>query len=193
MKEYQFRYLNNKGNKTMKLSTLCIATLTTLVSFQVMAADMITANQKVEEVIDYVPVGTVIPMIEVKFNCGDCTADTKIKALIEGAYLDQAEKEHAKVNEDDANKIQLTVTHYRSRGKARFFVGMLAGADNIVGNLAYKGTTTEVSDTAVSAVSGIETVARNVGADAYQTLKKSVLAEMPITANADQPTVNLQK
>lgn len=139
-------------------------------------------------VIETMPAGApAIPMLDMKFNCGDCEQNTKIKALVEGSYLDRAELEKASV--DETKKAELTVTHYRSRGKARFFIGALAGADNITGTVSCNGIDKQVSDTAISAVNGIESVARNVGKSAYQAMKACVLGtgvgdtkQTPVTA-----------
>lgn len=124
-------------------------------------------------VINFVPEGTVIPMLNMKFDCGTCVSDNKIKALVEDAYLDQAELEKAKI--DDINTATYTVSKYRKRGGARFFLGALAGADNITGTIECNGVKKEVSDTAISAVNGIEAVARNVGKDAYKAMRNCVL------------------
>lgn len=168
-------------------SNIGLAVLATLAfaSFNA-SADMINPNQQPQaEVIHAVPEGTVIPMLEVKYDCGDCQADNKIKALIEGSYLDRAQKEKADVNEDDDNKVVYTVTNFRSRGKARLFVGALAGADNIKGTVECNGKAMQVSDTAISAFSGIEAVARNVGVDAYKAVKDCVLSGVASVEKAD--------
>ena len=159
------------GNTKFK-QTLLITALLSL-SPLTFAADMSQPQVVTPQVIDTVPADTVIPMLDMQFNCGTCEHDNKIKALVEGAYLDQAELEKASVN--DANKTVLNVTHFRSRGKARFFIGALAGADNITGSISCNGVNQPVSDTAISAINGIESVARNVGKDAYKVVKACVL------------------
>lgn len=157
----------------MKLTKLFLI-VSAVFSMNVYADSLIQPQVNAQPVIDYVPEGTVVPMLNMQFNCGDCEQNTKIKALVEGAYLDQAELEKAQV--DEANKTEFSVTKYRSRGKARFFVGALAGADNITGVVSCNGVEKTVSDTAVSAVNGIESVARNVGKDAYKAMRECVLA-----------------
>ena len=52
---------------------------------------------------------------------------------------------------------------------------MLAGADTITGIVNCNGVDKPISDMAVSAINGIESVARNVGKDAYQAVKTCVL------------------
>lgn len=37
--------------------------------------------------------------------------------------MDSTQKEKATVNEDDVNKVVYTATNFRTRGKARLFVG----------------------------------------------------------------------
>lgn len=145
-------------------------------------------------IIEYAPEGTIVPMLDMHFNCGDCEQNAKIKALVEGAYLDQAELEKAKV--DDGQKTIYQVNHFRSRGKARFFVGMLAGADNITGTVSCNGVDKEISDTAIHAINGIEAVARNVGKAAYQAIKHCVLnkgmddtTKTPATTSNEQETL----
>jgi hypothetical protein len=154
--------------------TKSVLLLTTLLSANAMADSMIGSQPTViAPVIETVPNGTVIPMLDMHFNCGTCEQDNKIKALVEGAYLDQLELEKATI--DDVNKTVLNVTHFRSRGKARFFIGALAGADNITGSISCNGAEHAVIDTAISAINGIESVARNVGKDAYKAVKACVL------------------
>ena len=164
--------------------TIFISTLLSL-SPLTFAADMSQPQVPIQPVIDTVSAGTIIPMLEMQFNCGSCEQDNKIKALVEGAYLDQADLEKATVNE--VNKTVLNVTHFRSRGKARFFIGALAGADNISGSISCNGVEHPVSDTAISAINGIESVARNVGKDAYKAVKACVLGKS--TESTQTPTV----
>lgn len=154
--------------------TKSVILFTALISANAMADAMIGSQPTVTApVIETVPAGTVIPMLSLQFDCGSCEPDNKIKALVEGAYLDQVELEKATI--DDGNKTVLNVTHFRSRGKARFFIGALAGADNITGTISCNGVEHPVSDTAISAINGIESVARNVGKDAYKVVKTCVL------------------
>lgn len=163
----------------MKLTKI-VFLITTMLSANAFAEGMIGAQPTVAApIIEAVPVGTVLPMLELQFNCGTCKQDNKIKALVEGAYLDQAELEKAGV--DEANKSVMNVTHFRSRGKARFFIGLLAGTDNITGTVNCNGIDKPVSDTAISAINGIESVARNVGKAAYKVIRECVLG----TSTAD--------
>jgi hypothetical protein len=120
-----------------------------------------------------VPTGTSIPMLDIIFECSDCKPDPKMKALIYGAYVDQAELEKATI--DYKTLSTLKITKFTSRGKARFFLGALAGRDHILGSLECHGRPVEVSDTAISAVNGIESVALNVGKDAYKSVLSCVL------------------
>jgi hypothetical protein len=120
-----------------------------------------------------VPEGTTIPMIDIIFECADCKPDPKMKALIYGAYVDQAELEKAAI--DYKVLATLKITKFTSRGKARFFLGALAGRDHILGSLECGGNHIEVSDTAVSAVNGIESVALSVGKDAYRAVLNCAL------------------
>ena len=161
------------NSKAKFKQTLLITALLSL-SPLTFAADMSQPQVVTPQVIDTVPADTVIPMLDMQFNCGTCEQDNKIKALVEGAYLDQLELEKATI--DNVNKTVLNVTHFRSRGKARFFIGALAGADNISGSISCNGVEHPVSDTAISAINGIESVARNVGKDAYKALKACVLS-----------------
>jgi hypothetical protein len=165
-------------------STKIALLITALLSANAIADTMIGSQPTVKEpVIEYVPEGTVLPMLDMQFNCGTCKQDNKIKALVEGAYLDQAELEKAAI--DDINKTVLNVTHFRSRGKARFFIGALAGADNITGTVSCDGVDNVVRDTAISAINGIESVARNVGKDAYKAIKACVLGVSTDIGTAD--------
>jgi hypothetical protein len=174
----------------MKLKTLFLLT-TTLFSFNAMADSMIGSQPTIAPpVIDFVPAGTVLPMLDMKFNCGTCEQNTKIKALVEGSYLDQAELEKATI--DEAVKTTFNVTHYRSRGKARFFVGILAGADNIAGTVNCNGVDKQISDTAMSAVNGIESVARNVGVSAYKAMRECVVGK-GIADNKQTPAASEEK
>jgi hypothetical protein len=147
--------------------------ISALFSFNAFADNLGQPQVPTAPVINFVPAGTVIPMLNMKFDCGDCKVDNKIKALVEGSYLDQLELEKAKA--DDVNLVTYTVTKYRKRGGARFFLGALAGVDNITGSIECKGEKKEISDTAISAVNGIEAVARNVGKDAYKAMREYVL------------------
>lgn len=157
-----------------KLSLSAIVFLAAAItSLNVLAVDLGQSQISVQPEINHVPEGTIIPMLDMQFNCEDCEQDAKIKALVEGAYLDQAELEKAKV--DETQTIIYMVSKYRSRGKARFFVGMLAGAENITGMVNCDGVDKPISDIAISAINGIESVARNVGKDAYQAVKECVL------------------
>lgn len=171
---------NTKFKQTLLISALLSLSPVTF------AADMMQPQMPIQQVIDTVPAGTVIPMLEMQFNCGTCLQDNKIKALVEGAYLDQADLEKATI--DETKTVAYKVSHFRSRGKARFFIGALAGADNISGSISCNGVEHPVSDTAVSAINGIESVARNVGKDAYKAIKTCVLdttaesAQIPVTA-----------
>lgn len=167
--------------------TKSVFLFTALLSANAMADSMIGSQPTVTApVIETVPDGTVIPMLNMQFDCGDCQQDNKIKALVEGSYIDQAELEKATI--DETKTIAYKVSHFRSRGKARFFIGALAGADNIAGTVSCNGDFHLVSDTAISAVNGIESVARNVGKDAYKAIKACVLgttaesAQTPVTA-----------
>jgi hypothetical protein len=120
-----------------------------------------------------VPEGTTIPMLDIVFDCGDCKPDPKMKALIYGSYIDEAELEKAAI--DYKVLATLKITKFTSRGKARFFLGALAGRDHILGSLECNGKPIEISDTAISAVNGIESVALNVGKDAYRAALNCVL------------------
>lgn len=156
--------------KFSKISILAIA----LFSHNTHSGDLGKPQVVEQPVIEYVPEGTILPMLEVKFECGECKEDRRIKLLIEGAYLDKADLEKAQI--DEIEPTYLKISKYRNRGKARFFVGILAGADNITSTIECNGVTTEISDTAVSAVNGIESVAENVGEDAYKIIKTCVLS-----------------
>lgn len=159
----------------MKLTKIAFL-VTAMLSANAFADGMIGSQPTVkDQVIETVPVGTVLPMLDMQFNCGTCEQNVKIKALVEGSYLDQAELEKATI--DEAVKSTLSVTHYRSRGKARFFIGALAGADNITGTVSCNGVDKQVSDTAISAINGIESVARNVGKAAYKAMRECVLGK----------------
>jgi hypothetical protein len=73
--------------------TKSVLLLTTLLSANAMADSMIGSQPTViAPVIETVPNGTVIPMLDMHFNCGTCEQDNKIKALVEGAYLDQLDR-----------------------------------------------------------------------------------------------------
>jgi hypothetical protein len=163
----QFTNSNAKFKQTLFITALLSLSPYTF------AADMMQPQVPIQQVVVTVPAGTVIPMLDMQFNCGTCEQDNKIKALVEGAYLDQLELEKATV--DEVNKTVLNVTHFRSRGKARFFIGALAGVDNITGTVSCNGAEHAISDTAISAINGIESVARNVGKDAYRAVKACVL------------------
>lgn len=172
-------------NSNTKFKQTLLVTAMLSISPLSFAADMSQPQLPVQQLIETVPAGTVIPMLEMQFNCGSCEQDNKIKELVEGAYLDQADLEKATV--DEVNKTVLNVTHFRSRGKARFFIGALAGADNISGSTSCNGVEHPVSDTAISAINGIESVARNVGKDAYKAIKACVLGKS--TESTQTPTV----
>lgn len=133
------------------------------------------------------PSGVTMPMLSMSFDCGDCKPDSKIKALVEGTYLDFADKEKVTI---DANvTLAYHVDKFRTRGGLRFLVGALAGADKISGNIECNGNNVEVSDIALSAVNGIESVARNVGESAYRAAKQCVAtklaAETVLDVNAE--------
>jgi hypothetical protein len=157
----------------LKLSSISIVTIAILFSHNAYTGDLGKPQVVEQPVIEFVPEGTILPMLEVKFDCGDCKQDRKIKLLIEGAYLDKANLEKAQI--DELQPTYLNISKYRNRGKARFFVGALAGADNITSTIECNGLATEVSDTAISALNGIESVAENVGEDAYKIIKTCVL------------------
>jgi hypothetical protein len=162
-----------KLKSTTLLTTALISALFSLNTF----ADGVIGSQPIlaPPVIDFVSTGTTLPMLDMQFNCGACEQNAKIKALVEGSYLDQAELENATINE--TVKTTLSVTHYHARGKARFFIGALAGADNITGSVNCNGIDVKVSDTAISAINGIESVARTVGKDAYRAMRECVLGK----------------
>ena len=170
-----------------KTSSTLFSALLAMSVTHAFAAELSQPQTSPQVVIDYVPTGTVLPMLDMQFNCGDCEQNAKIKALVEGTYLDQAELEKAKV--DDGQKTIYQVSHFRSRGKARFFVGMLAGADNIMGTVSCNGVDKQISDTAISAINGIEAVARNVGKYAYQAVKTCVLGNKKESANEIPSTI----
>ena len=165
--------------------TNAVVLVAALSSFNAFAGGLGQSQAPTTPVINFVPDGTIIPMLIMKFDCGNCISDNKIKALVEGAYMDQAELEKAKV--DDVNTVTFTVSKYRKRGGARFFLGALAGADNITGTVECNGVKKEVSDTAISAVNGIEAVARNVGKDAYKAMRNCVLG----TGSDIKPVVDM--
>ena len=165
--------------------TKTVLLINTLFSLNAFADNLGQPQVPTMPAINFVPEGTIIPMLNLKFDCVNCVSDNKIKALVEGAYLDQAELEKAKV--DDVNVATYTVTKYRKRGGARFFIGALAGADNITGTVECNGVKKEVSDTAISAVNGIEAVARNVGKDAYKAMRNCVLG----TGSDIKPVVDM--
>jgi hypothetical protein len=162
--------------------TKTVLLISALFSFNAFADNLGQPQVPTASVINYVPDGTVIPMLNMKFDCGDCKVDNKIKALVEGSYLDQLELEKAKA--DDVNLVTYTVTKYRKRGGARFFLGALAGADIITGTVECHGVKKEISDTAISAVNGIEAVARNVGKEAYQAMRECILSANNVNKDA---------
>lgn len=141
------------------------------------------------------PDGTKLPTLSVVFDCGDCEPGAKVKALIESAYADQAKEQ--KVAIDSAVTYTYKVSNYRSRGAARFLVGALSGADKIAGSFDCNGAAVEVSDMAITAFNGIESVAINVGEYAFVAAKKCVTettvakldVEVPVTAVTATPEV----
>lgn len=129
-----------------------------------------------------------LPTLKLVLDCGDCQMEEKIRALVEGAYLDGADKTQAKIDEN-LEPATYTVKSYRTRGKARYFIGALAGADYIKGTLSCEGQEIEVGDTAVSAINGIEAVAHNVGEEAFKKLvecKKTTMAATGTPAKGAQ-------
>jgi hypothetical protein len=139
-------------DSNMKLKAIVLLT-STLLSLDALADGMIGQQPTIAApVIDYAPIGTIIPMLDMQFNCGECKPDLKIKALVEGVYLDQAELEKAAVN--NAETVKYNVTSFRNRGKARFFIGALAGIDTISGTVACNYVYEQVSDSAISAING---------------------------------------
>lgn len=139
-------------------------------------ADMIGASQaqpvkpQVPEIM--LPEGVKLPALSVVFDCGDCAQSAKIKGLIESAYVDQAKEQNVAI--DGAATYTYKVSNYRSRGAARFFVGALSGADKIAGSFDCNGAAVELSDMAITAFNGIESVAINVGESAFVAAKKCV-------------------
>lgn len=133
------------------------------------------------------PPSATMPMLSMSFDCGDCKPDSKIKAIVEGTYLDFADKE--KVTVDENATLAYHVDKFRTRGGLRFLVGALAGADKISGNIECNGNIVEVSDIALSAVNGIESVARNVGESAYRAAKQCVASKL---AAETVPDVNAE-
>lgn len=152
-------------------------------------ADVMGASQvqpvKQQEPEVALPDGTKLPALNVIFDCGDCQPGEKIKGLIERAYAKEA-KGH-KLEIDGAVTYTYKVSNYRSRGAARFLAGALAGADKISGVFECDGKSVEVSDTAISTFSGIESVAENVGEDAFAAAKKCMASTVANAAVADVP------
>lgn len=126
------------------------------------------ATQPAQEAIVIAP-DFPLPPLKLVIDCGDCAVDAKIQALVEGAYLDGADQAKAEIS-DTLEAAVLTVKSYRTRGKARYFIGALAGADYLKGTLACGGQEIEIGDTAISAINGIESVAHHVGETAFRKL-----------------------
>lgn len=143
----------------------------------------------------YIPIAQAaeaLPTLDVQYDCGDCQPTEKIKALIAGAYMDAADKQKRQLDEA-LPPLPLTITSYRSRGKARLLLDILAGADHITGKLQCKDQSYEVSDIAITVINGIESVAENIGRLAYQKVEScyaSVPTEVPNTAAPITPAPN---
>lgn len=112
---------------------------------------------------------TSLPKLEIVADCGECVINDNVRAEIEKAYVDQAQKGGLQINQKDKANLRITEYLERSSG-ARIMFGMLAGKDLIKASLSYKDAKHEVEDTARSALNGIGAVASEVGKQAYVKL-----------------------
>lgn len=118
-----------------------------------------------------------LPKLNIVTDCGECAVGDNVKADIEKAYAEQAQKAGLPINTEET--AQFRITEYAERsGSARILFGRMAGKDRIKANLNYKDVQHEVEDTARSAMNGIGAVAAEVGKQTYAKLSgKPVIYE----------------
>jgi len=113
---------------------------------------------------------TVVPGLKVAADCGACVVAPHIPALIVQGYRKAAAEGGARVaNEDTA---ALTIKEYSARdGVARMLAGAFAGKDEIKAVVSYRGRQFSVEEYYRNAWMGIDSVADQIGAMAFEQLK----------------------
>ncbi|WP_133650299.1 hypothetical protein [Paraburkholderia flava] len=100
---------------------------------------------------------------ELQIDTGSFDISAEAKSDLLGAYHTEMGKVGIPVTPSGA-PVTLHVSEFKTRSTtARILLGVLSGSDHIKGTVSVAGTEFEVADTAVTVVSGLGVVARNVG------------------------------
>jgi hypothetical protein len=103
-----------------------------------------------------------VPRLEVKWDCGSCTPNDEVPALIQAEYAAQAASRGYTVSEIET--ACLTIVIYRQRPPAaRVMLGFIAGRDEMHARLEFRGKAMPVSDATSAAMRGMNFVAESVG------------------------------
>lgn len=110
-----------------------------------------------------------VPQLAVSADCSSCAEfSAALQSKVVAAYDEAAKADGAEVKTDSV--AQLKVSDFNKRSGGARFMGVLGGKDWIKGEVVYGNATSEVEDNARSSLFGIETVAENVGKQAYKNL-----------------------
>lgn len=113
---------------------------------------------------------TTVPSLKVVLDCGACQVRPTIPALIQEGYNTAAADAGAKVS--TSTEAVLTIKDYSDRSDgARFFAGAFAGKDEIKASLVAGGKEFAIQDYYRNAWKGIETLAKKIGASAFEELE----------------------
>jgi len=116
-----------------------------------------------------------VPGLKVTLDCGGCEVRDSIPALIAEGYARAAAEKGAKVaaNAD----VSVAIREYSARDTgARFFLGALAGRDEIKAAVRYKEGYFVVEDYYANAWLGIEQLATKIGEMVFQRVNPDVAA-----------------
>jgi hypothetical protein len=113
--------------------------------------------------------GVSVPKLNITWNCGSCTHNTKIIPLIQQAYADEAKNNGRSISSTAVAEVEIIEFRQRNPG-ARVMFGVMAGKDRLGLKITYKDAEYYTSDYSANVIQGMNHLCAAVASESYQKL-----------------------
>jgi hypothetical protein len=110
-----------------------------------------------------------LPKLNITWNCGACTQNTKVIPLIRQAYRAEAQSSGRAISSSEVAQVEIIDFRQRNPG-TRVMLGIMAGKDRLGLRITYKDVEYYTSDTSANAIQGMNHLCAAVGTETYQKL-----------------------
>jgi hypothetical protein len=114
-----------------------------------------------------------VPLLSIRWECGQCTQNEKVPPLVETAYATAATEQGYSVNGSETAEMVITAFRQRPPG-LRVMFGAMAGKDVLNTKVSFRGKTFEVTDYMANAWVGMNGLSDAVGREALEKMLASM-------------------